>query len=128
MTFAEATLLIVDDEPILRLTFSVLLKKTGAKVFTAEHGEEAMEILSREPIDAMLTDKQMPVMDGITLLQTLYQRNMVVPSVLFVNGVTHEDPDELARLGVINIVTKPLYPNDLIRIFEKLLKPLVPRS
>jgi CheY-like chemotaxis protein len=127
MTLAEATLLIVDDEPILRLTFSVLLKKTGATVFTAEHGEEAMAILAREPIDAMLTDKQMPVMDGVTLLQTLHQRNMVVPSVLFVNGVTREDPDELARLGVVNIVTKPLYPHDLIRIFENLLKPLAPR-
>jgi CheY-like chemotaxis protein len=127
MTFAEATLLIVDDEPILRLTFSVLLKKTGAKVFTAEHGEEAIEILAREPIDAMLTDKQMPVMDGMTLLQTLHQRNMVVPSVLFVNGVTPEDPHELAWLGVASTVTKPLHPNDLIQVFEKILKPLVPR-
>jgi two-component system chemotaxis response regulator CheY len=126
MTLAEATLLVVDDEPILRLTFSVLLKKTGATVFTAEHGEEAVEILARERIDAMLTDRQMPVMDGITLLRTLHQRDMSVPSVLFVNGVTQEDHEEMTRLGVVDTVTKPLHPHDLIRVFERLLLPLVP--
>jgi two-component system chemotaxis response regulator CheY len=124
MTLAEASILIVDDEPILRMTFSVLLKKAGATVHVAADGLEAIEVLSREHIDAVLTDKQMPNMDGMTLLRTLHARGTVYPSLFFVNGVEHENHDELVKLGVIEAITKPLHPRDLLAMFERILKPL----
>jgi two-component system chemotaxis response regulator CheY len=128
MTLAEATILIVDDEPILRMTFCVLLKRAGATVHVAADGLEAIDVLDREHIDVMLTDKQMPNMDGMTLLRTLHARSTVYPSLLFVNGVEHENHDELVTLGVIEAVTKPLHPRDLLAIFERVLKPLTKAS
>jgi two-component system, chemotaxis family, chemotaxis protein CheY len=124
MTLAEASILIVDDEPILRMTFSVLLKRGGATVHVAADGLEAIDILDREHIDMMLTDKQMPNMDGMTLLRTLYARGTVYPSLLFVNGVEQESHDEMAKLGVLEAVTKPLHPRDLLATFERALKTL----
>ncbi len=124
MTFPEASILIVDDEPVLRLTFSLLLKKTGATVHVAADGLEAIEVLDREHIDAILTDKQMPNMDGLTLLRTLHARGTIYPSLLFVNGVDPESHNEMIKLGVIETVTKPLHPRDLIAVFERVLKPI----
>jgi CheY-like chemotaxis protein len=124
MTLSQSSLLIVDDEPILRMTFQVLLKKTGATVHTAADGLEAIKVLEREHIDAMLSDKQMPNMDGLTLLRTLYTRNMTLPTIFFVSGVDPESYDEMVRLGVVKTVTKPLHPRDLVSTFEEVLATL----
>jgi len=126
MTLAETSILIVDDEPVLRLTFSVLLEKAGATVHTAGDGLEAIEVLAKEHIDIMLTDKQMPRMDGLTLLRTLYKSGTTVPSVFFVNGIDAESQAEMQQLGVLETVTKPLHPRDLISLFERLVTMLAP--
>jgi two-component system chemotaxis response regulator CheY len=124
MTITEASILIVDDEPVLRLTFAILLRKAGATVHVASDGLQALEILGHERIDLMLTDKQMPNMDGMTLLQTLHDRGTVYPSLLFVNGVEPVNHADLEELGVIEVVNKPLHPRDLLNIFERVLLPL----
>ncbi len=121
MTFAEARILVVDDEPILRMTFCVLLQQQGATVFSAEHGAEALDVLQREPVDIMLTDKNMPVMDGLVLLRTMASSGLRVPSVFFVNAVDHEDMGELHRLGVVDTVTKPLHPERFVYVLQKAL-------
>ena len=121
MTLGEATLLIVDDEPVLRMTFAIVLKRLGATVHTAANGLEALDVLAREPIDLMLTDKQMPEMDGRTLLETLYKRGTSVPSILFVNGIDSEDPQEMELWGVVDTVTKPLHPERLKAVLEQAL-------
>jgi two-component system chemotaxis response regulator CheY len=124
MTIAEATVLIVDDEPILQMTFAILLKRAGATVHVAADGVEALEVLAREQIDAILTDKQMPNMDGVTFLRALRDRGTLYPCMLFVNGVEPESPAEMATLGVVEIVNKPLHPVELIAAFERVLLPL----
>ncbi|HEY9138976.1 MAG TPA: response regulator, partial [Terriglobus sp.] len=115
MTLAESTVLVVDDEPVLRLTFSVLLQQTGARVIVASDGVEALRVLETQRVDVVLTDKQMPHMDGLTLLKELRVRGFSVPAVFFVNGVLSEDHREMDRLGVVRTVTKPLQPSDLVR-------------
>ncbi len=127
MTLAQAKILIVDDEPVLRLTFSVLLQQHGATVHIASNGKEALQQLEREPVDVMLTDQQMPVMDGKTLLRTMYKNRMRVPSILFVNAVEPEDQEELRQLSVVETVTKPLHPEALVALLERVLASSLPR-
>ena len=124
MTLAESTVLVVDDEPVLRLTFSVLLQRTGARVIVASDGLEALRVLETQPADVVLTDKQMPHMDGLTLLHELRARGMTMPAVLFVNGVLPEDQHDMDRLGVVRTVTKPLQPRDLVHVLQDVLAPL----
>lgn len=121
MTLAESSILVVDDEPVLRLTFSVLLQRMGARVFTAEDGAEALRVAADNPVDVILTDKQMPNMDGLALLHQLRERGVIAPAILFVNGVVPEDPKLLDRLGVMRTVTKPIHPQDLAHMLEALL-------
>lgn len=124
MRLDQSSILIVDDEPILRMTFSILLKQKGARVVTAEDGVEALEILQREHVDVMLTDKQMPRMDGLTLLRTMRSQNLRVPSILFVNGVEPESPSELEQLGVVETANKPLHPDRLQEMLSSVLQPI----
>jgi CheY-like chemotaxis protein len=124
MTLADSTVLVVDDEPVLRLTFSVLLRQTGARVIVASDGVEALRVLETQRVDVVLTDKQMPHMDGLTLLKELSTRGFSMPAVFFVNGVLPEDQREMDRLGVVRTVTKPLQPSDLVRVLEEVLAPL----
>ena len=128
MTLAESSILVVDDEPVLRLTFSIVLKQTGATVHVAEHGQDALHVLEREHVDVILSDKQMPEMDGLTMIQTLRQRGNTAPVIFFVNGVASESPEEMERLGVAETVTKPLHPAELVRIMTRVLAPLGART
>ena len=127
MTLAESTILVVDDEPVLRLTFSIVLKQTGATVLVAEDGADALRVLEDRHIDAVLSDKQMPNMDGLTLLERLRERGVTAPAIFFVNGVLPEDQANMDRLGVARTVTKPLHPAELTRILQKVLEPLPAR-
>ena len=128
MTLAESSILVVDDEPVLRLTFSIVLKQTGATVHVAEHGLDALHVLEREHVDVILSDKQMPEMDGLTMIQTLRQCGNTVPVVFFVNGVSSESPAEMERLGVAQTVTKPLHPAELVKIMTRVVAPLRVRT
>ena len=128
MTLPEACILVVDDEPVLRLTFSIVLKQTGATVHVAEHGLDALHVLEREVVDVILSDKQMPEMDGLTMIQTLRERGNTTPVVFFVNGVLSESPAEMQRLGVAETVTKPLHPAELVKILSRVVESIPART
>ena len=121
MTLAESTVLVVDDEPVLRLTFSVVLQRMGARVLTAEDGAEALEIVAANRVDVILTDKKMPNVDGLAFLYQLRERGFTTPAILFVNGVVPEDATEMERLGVTRTISKPIHPQELVRILEDVL-------
>jgi CheY-like chemotaxis protein len=118
---SDAAVLVVDDEPTLRMTFAIVLKQLGGTVHTAANGLEALEVLAREHIDAMLLDKHMPLMDGRTLLETLFQRGASVPTVFFIESIDQENPQDLARLGVVDTVSKPLHPEQLKQAMRQVL-------
>lgn len=126
MTLSEATVLVVDDEPILRLTLGLLLERHGARVYRAADGLEALNVLRGQNFDLVLTDRQMPVMDGMTLLRTMATEGMRVPSLFFLQD-DPESPQELAALGVVRTLSKPLHPEDLIQAVADALGPLLPR-
>src|SRR5260221_626532 len=68
-----SNLLLVDDDDFVRSALSRALNRTGGfSVIPAEHGRRALELLATEHVDAILTDLQMPVMDGLTLLAELF--------------------------------------------------------
>jgi len=61
------TVLIVDDEPQLRMLLADLLREEKWQVLSASQGEEALKILSREKVDIVVSDIYMPVMNGLKL-------------------------------------------------------------
>ena len=91
---AHGLLLVVDDIEANRVLLSGRLEREGYVIATAENGKQALELLRTRPIDLMLLDIMMPVMDGYEVLQRL-KADVVVAS----NPGHHDFGSERAELG-----------------------------
>jgi len=74
LTLQSQPVLVVDDAATYRKLLAALLKKWGYEVFEAENGEQALEMLIAHPVNMVISDWEMPVMDGLTLCQEVRQR------------------------------------------------------
>ena len=104
----DKKLLLVDDEAGIRKVLSLSLSDNGYQVFTAENGEQALEIFQREAPPIVLTDIKMPGMDGIELLQKIKHQNPDT-EVIMITG--HGDMDlaiKSLKYQAIDFVTKPI--------------------
>ena len=104
----DKRLLLVDDEEGIRKVLSIALSDSGYTVFTAQNGEEALDIFRREAPPIVLTDIKMPGMDGIELLRTL-KRESPDTEVIMITG--HGDMDlaiKSLKYQAIDFVTKPI--------------------
>jgi CheY-like chemotaxis protein len=90
---SEETLriLVVDDEPMLRQVFYKILENGGYDVLSASSGAEALAICRRSspPIDLLITDYNMPEMDGVELARECSAMHPALP-VLYVSGGNHD--------------------------------------
>jgi CheY-like chemotaxis protein len=77
-------ILFVDDEPtLLEVTKSFLEGLGGMIIDLASSGEEALKVMEGKKFDAIISDYQMPVMDGISLLKKVRERDKDIPFILF---------------------------------------------
>jgi CheY-like chemotaxis protein len=121
MQLKDATLLLVDDEPILLEIETEWFSGLASQVLTANNGAEAIKLLETTPVDVILTDVRMPVMDGITLLTTLRRMRRPIPSVVFLSGYTSMSVREAFDLGAEAIMSKPTTRQDLVYKVERVL-------
>ncbi len=101
------SLLIVDDETRILSALRRSLRREGYEILTAETVEEALRILDERPVDAILTDNRMPVMNASEFLREAARR---CPNAIrmIITGWTEEIPaSQLESLGVCALVTKP---------------------
>jgi CheY-like chemotaxis protein len=91
-------------------------------VVTAANGAEALDILTTQKIDVLVSDIRMPVLDGVGLVRRMNELDLFVPSIVFVSGFGDVEPREMYALGVERLIEKPLSRNDLIRALEDSLK------
>lgn len=114
-----ATVLVVDDEQILRTYMARVLESEGYSVIEAENGVEALSLLSRKDtgvvVDLVITDVRMPRMGGRALAANLAQ-DRTSPPVLFVSG-SHMPSDVSGPL-----LRKPFMPDDLSALARELLQ------
>lgn len=113
------TILIVDDEPqILRLV-EKMIGPHRAKVMLAPRPSEALRICESQAVDVLISDVQMPEMDGIKLAERVLK---IQPrtSVLLISGHL-KDPPAAARAGRVKYLSKPFFPSDLIQMLERML-------
>jgi CheY-like chemotaxis protein len=121
MKLAEATVLVVDDEPDLREIFSAWLRRHGCRVLTAANGREALEVLLSDKVDVLISDVRMPVMGGVELVREIFQRQLKIPSIIFVSGYADVEPREMYGLGVEALMEKPLMRQDLLKALDRSL-------
>jgi CheY-like chemotaxis protein len=121
------TLLLVEDDTFVRPALTRALSRTGVfTVLPAEHGEQALQIFDERPVDAILTDLQMPVMDGLTLLGHLLERGSRVPvAVMTGQRITTELAQRLHSFGIAATFTKPV---DIATLADELQRAMSPAT
>ncbi|PCJ25058.1 MAG: histidine kinase [Rickettsiales bacterium] len=104
--------LVVDDDKVMLMTLEEKVKQQKCRVLTATNGKEACEILTNtnEPINAILLDRMMPVMDGMEVIEWLgKQTNIEKPPIIMVTGA--DSPEQIKEgidAGVFYYLTKPV--------------------
>ncbi len=113
--------LVVDDEENTRFALQLLLQKDGYVVQTAAHGLEALASLRAGVSDLVLTDLQMPHMNGIDLLRTLHRDFPGLP-VVMMTGLNGADTETIVQNhGAVDILFKPVNPDHLRTVLERFI-------
>jgi DNA-binding response OmpR family regulator len=107
-----ATVLVVDDEPIVREVVVRYLEREGYVTLEADHGERARDLLERESPDLVVLDVMLPGIDGLELCRWIRARSELPVIMLTARG---EEADRVVglELGADDYVTKPFSPREL---------------
>lgn len=120
MTTAKTTrVLVVDDEPSIRLLVTRALAKKGFEVDSATDGEEALSKLARHDYDLLVLDLMMPRVDGLSVIEGLSQ-NDAAPKVLIMTAASPTILYQIPRDRVAGIITKPFDLASLVESAESL--------
>jgi len=103
----KLTLLFVDDEIEIIEIISDTLKKLKVNFFVAYNGEEALKVMESENIDLLITDINMPLMDGIKLIQILRENKNNVDCIIMSAYTEKKYKDMAEELNVKEYITKP---------------------
>ncbi|MBT8048468.1 MAG: response regulator [Xanthomonadales bacterium] len=111
----KASILIVDDEEVVRHSHLRSLADTGCYTETAEDGHKALHVMEQHPFDVVLLDLSMPGLDGMDVLKTIKNRWPECEVVVITGYPTIESAKEAVRLGANNYIAKPVGPDDVIK-------------
>jgi two-component system chemotaxis response regulator CheY len=117
------TILAVDDSPSMRRMVAYVLASGGYTVLEAGDGEEALGLASAQRVDAVLTDQNMPNMDGLALVKRLralegYART---PIMLLTTESSAEMKQKGREAGATGWMVKPFDPERLLEMFARIL-------
>jgi len=112
-------ILIVDDSMLIRQVVKKVVRQAGLDVagfLEAANGQEALDILMKTPVDLVLSDINMPGMDGIEMLMRLRQieRLQELPVIMVTTEGSEERINEAMDLGASGYVLKPFTPERLV--------------
>ena len=123
MSEGRGTILVVDDDSVLRRLLATVLKLRGFSVLVAEDGVQALEVLQHEDhVDLVLADIIMPQMDGWTLLERLREHHPSVP-VILLTLIEEAKPTSLRaeEMGAAACLFKPIDPVSLMSGVDRVL-------
>jgi len=116
--------LVVDDDKTTRKMISLILNSKGYEVVTAENGIEALQKLGIEDINLILTDMNMPYMDGIELVKQIRssQERSNIPIVMITTEADEEEKRKAFQAGVDDYLVKPTTSEEISQSIKKILK------
>lgn len=111
------TLLLVDDDPMIRRMGQTLLQKAGYDVRVASDGIEALDLIRHDPPDIVLTDWLMPELDGIGLCRAIREAEDIVGRIYVVMLTAQSQPERLVEAfdaGADDYLGKPFHRSELV--------------
>ncbi len=123
-TIMNKTFLVVDDSASMRQLISLAVQDAGYEVMLAENGKEALDKLSGAKIHMVITDLNMPDMDGIELIAQLRNRpdHKFTPIVMLTTEAQEEKIMQGKAAGASGWIVKPFTPEQLLDVVKKFVK------
>jgi two-component system cell cycle sensor histidine kinase/response regulator CckA len=119
--WGSGTVLLVEDEPMVRGVAERALTRHGYTVITADNGEDALEILGRgEPIDLLISDVVMPGMDGPTMVKEA-RKTWPELKILFMSGYAEEQLRNSINVDNVSFLPKPFSVQELAEAAKRTL-------
>ncbi len=115
------TILIVDDEPDLRMTLAAILQKAGHSVTAVEDADAALRALESGPFDLVFLDLQMPGMGGLDLLTEMCRMRPDTAVLILTGHATLQSSIEAMRLGARDYFLKPIDPPQILARVHEIL-------
>ena len=115
-------ILLVEDDEFLRELFRMSLEMEGYDVIVAEHGGAAIEYIQHSPPDAVISDLQMPVIDGIQFARWLReQAGLDLPLLVITSMGNQATAEDVLKAGANDILFKPVEIEVIVAHLKKLL-------
>lgn len=115
-------ILVADDVANIRRLYEYTLEKNGFKVYSAENGEAALDIIEKQHIDLMILDVMMPKKDGYEVLKTLRESGSNLPVLIITAKDAAEDLRRGFVLGTDDYMTKPVDEMEMLLRIKALLR------
>ena len=123
---SAATFLIVEDSPTMRQLLAFSLRRLKeCRIIEAVDGVDALKKLTTERVDLVITDINMPMMDGLKLISLIRgnARTRSVPIIIVTTEGAEEDRKRGLALGANAYIAKPIQPSELLKTVAALLEP-----
>lgn len=117
----QSTILVVDDDKGVQTGFRRILERQDCRHIEAANGDEGLDILGRERIDAIFLDLQMPVMTGPDFLREMHKKGIDVPVTVITGYPDSNLVVEAGRFGPVSILVKPIEKEQLLQALKNML-------
>jgi two-component system, chemotaxis family, chemotaxis protein CheY len=117
--------LVVEDSPTMRQLIVFALKRLrGLSIVEANDGVDGLKKIAADKFDLILTDINMPIMDGLKLVSLVRNdpHHRSIPIVVITTEGANEDRERALALGANDYITKPIQTNTIIEVTRRLLK------
>jgi two-component system chemotaxis response regulator CheY len=118
------TALVVDDSTSMRQMVSFTLQESGFEVIEAGNGQEALDNVSGQSVNVVVTDLNMPVMDGMTLIRNLRSKPefKFTPILMLTTESQDTKKQEGRDAGATGWIVKPFNPEQLMKVINKVVR------
>ena len=109
----KSKVLVVDDEEIVRISYTRALADDDCKVEVAWNGAQALQAVERHPVDVVLLDLRMPGMDGMAVLKAIKAQWPEIEVVVITGNPSVDSAKAAIALGAYDYLAKPVDPDDI---------------
>ena len=122
MENSQKTILVVDDSEMVRNYHSYIIKMVGYQVETAENGIMALEKLLGNKYQLLITDVNMPKMDGLELIREMHDQEIDIPIIVISTQDEFDSSLAEVKAGDIIHLVKPTSPEKLVNTIQMLFR------
>ena len=113
------TILLVDDDKEFRKAMKKMFENSGYTAVIAADGNEALDALSKEDFDLVISDLRMPNLNGIELMEELQRRGLEIPIVFLTAFGEVESYMDLMNLGAFEYLNKPVKSKEILEVVRR---------